>query len=56
MPYTYIMPDGSNIIIEDEGDKEKVEEWYKNNPDEKDRPEIQFPLDIIISSGKHGGA
>ena len=52
MPYTLIMPDTSLITIETEGDREKVEEWYKNNPDLKDRPSIQFPVDIIVETDK----
>ena len=50
MPFTLIMPDSSLIIIETEDDREKVEEWYKNNPDSKDRPSIQFPVDIIVET------
>ena len=50
MPYTLIMPDASLITIETEEDREKVEEWYKNNPDSKDRPSIQFPVDIIVET------
>ena len=50
MPYTLIMPDSSLITIETEEDREKVEEWYKNNPDSKDRPSIQFPVDIIVET------
>ena len=48
MPFTFIMPDGSTITIEDERDMKNVEEWYKNNPEVEDRPEIQFPVDIVI--------
>jgi len=44
------MPDSSLITIETEEDREKVEEWYKNNPDSKDRPSIQFPVDIIVET------
>ena len=50
MPFTLIMPDSSLIIIETEDDREKVGEWYKNNPDSKDRPSIQFPVDIIVET------
>ena len=50
MPYTLIMPDASLITIETEEDREKVEEWYKNNPDSKDRPSIQFHVDIIVET------
>ena len=52
MPFTFIMPDGSTILIEGEDDNKKVEEWYKSNPDEKDRPKVQLPVDISITDEK----
>ena len=48
IPHTLIMPDGSTIEIEKDEDKRLVEEWYKDNPDEKERPKHEFPLTIII--------
>ena len=42
------MPDGSTIEIEKDEDKRLVEEWYKDNPDEKERPKHAFPLTVII--------
>ncbi len=50
MPYTLIMPDASLITIETEEDREKVEEWYKNNPDSKDRPSLEYPVDVVIET------
>ena len=50
MPYTLIMPDASSITIETEEDRKKVEEWYKNNPDSKDRPSLEYPVDIVIET------
>ena len=50
MPYTLIMPDGISITIETEEDREKVEEWYKNNPDSKDRPSLEYPVDVVIET------
>ena len=50
MPFTLIMPDNSLITIESEDDKAKVEEWFKNNPDSKEKPSIQFPVDIVIKT------
>ena len=48
LPHTLIMPDGSTIEIEKDEDKRLVEEWYKDNPDEKERPKHAFPLTVII--------
>ena len=50
MPYTLIMPDSISITIETEEDREKVEEWYKNNPDSKDRPSLEYPVDVVIET------
>ena len=50
MPFTFTMPDGSSITIEKEEDHEKIEEWYKNNPDSKERPDLVFPVDIIVEN------
>ena len=46
------MPDGSTILMEGEDDNDKVDEWYKSNPDEKDRPKVQLPVDISIIDEK----
>jgi invasion protein IalB len=48
LPHTLIMPDGSTIEIEKDEDKRLVEEWYKDNPDEKERPKHAFPLTVVI--------
>lgn len=48
LPHTLIMPDGSTIEIEKEGDKRLVDEWYKENPNEKERPKHEFPLSVVI--------
>ena len=52
LPHTLIMPDGSTIEIEKDEDKRLVEEWYKDNPDEKERPKHAFPLTVIIVNDK----
>ena len=49
-PVTYIMPDGSTYEIssdEDESGWEELKEWYDSNPDSDQRPELQYPVDII---------
>lgn len=48
LPITYIMPDGSTITIENKEDWDKIKAWYKVNPDVKERPELQYPVDIIF--------
>jgi hypothetical protein len=48
LPHTLIMPDGSTIELEKHEDKRLVDEWYKDNPDEKERPKHSFPLIVVI--------
>jgi len=48
LPHTLIMPDGSTIELEKHEDKRLVDEWYKDNPDEKERPKHTFPLIVVI--------
>ena len=48
MPYNLMMPDSSVITISTEGDNEKIENWYKDNPNEEKSPMIQFPVDIYF--------
>jgi hypothetical protein len=52
-PISYIMPDGSTIIT---GESEKelwqlINEWYKANPEEKEKPVLQYPVDIKYKDG-----
>ena len=44
------MPDGSTYEIssdEDESGWEELKEWYDSNPDSDQRPELQYPVDIV---------
>ena len=45
-PITYIMPDGSTISMEDKKDWIELKTWHKSNPDIKERPTLQYPIDI----------
>ena len=49
-PINWSMPDGTNIIVEDEDDWEEVREWYQQNPDAEERY-IQYPVNIIYEDG-----
>lgn len=58
MPFSFSMPDLSIIVIEEEEDHKKIEEWYKNNSDTSifsmKRPNLVFPVDIIMEDKKDG--
>jgi len=47
LPVTFVMPDSSSIIVEDESGYMAVRTWYGNNPDSNKKPILQYPLDII---------
>ena len=47
-PITYIMPDGSTIIVEDEDGYMAIRNWYVENEGyDEEKPEMQYPVDIV---------
>ena len=51
LPITFIMPDGSTITVEDENGYMAVRDWYANNSDSKEKPTLQYPVNIIYRDG-----
>lgn len=51
-PVSYVMPDGSIITIEvdEEGGAVELEDWYEENSESDERPELQYPVDIILET------
>ena len=51
-PVTYVMPDGSTISVtsDDEDGWSDLKDWYEENEDSEDKPELQYPVDIIIET------
>ena len=51
-PVTYIMPDGSSYeIADDDGENwDELKAWYDANPEAEERPELQYPVDIMYES------
>ena len=47
-PVTYLMPDGSTITVENGEDWDSIKDWYDANPNAEERPELQYPVDIIF--------
>ena len=46
-PLTYIMPDGSTITGNDGREiKLAMKRWYEANPGSKERPTLQYPVDV----------
>ncbi|KYK34468.1 MAG: hypothetical protein AYK19_12070 [Theionarchaea archaeon DG-70-1] len=52
LPVTFIMPDGSTIIVEDRDGYTELKAWYQDHPDAKERPALQYPVDISYGEGK----
>ena len=51
LPVTFIMSDGTSIVIENESDYGDVKTWYINNPDFRKKPDLQYPVNIIYKDG-----
>ena len=51
-PVTYVMPDGSTISVtsDDEDGWSDLKNWYEENGDSEDKPELQYPVDIIVET------
>jgi len=50
-PIYYTLPDGSTITVESEDDWDGIKNWYETNPGFKEKPELQYPVDIIFEDG-----
>jgi len=51
LPVTFVMPNGSSITVEDESGYMAVRAWYGNNSDSKEKPTLQYPINIIYRDG-----
>ena len=51
LPATFVMPDGSSIVVEDENGYMAVRDWYGNNSDSIEKPTLQYPVNIIYRDG-----
>jgi len=51
-PVIYVMPDGSTISVasDDEDGWSDLKGWYEENEDSEDKPELQYPVDIIVET------
>ncbi|MBH10949.1 MAG: hypothetical protein CMG74_11490 [Candidatus Marinimicrobia bacterium] len=50
LPVTYIMPDGTLITIEDERGWYSLRNWYEENGDTEEEPQLEYPVYILIES------
>ena len=47
-PISYTMPDGTVISGNEEELKQAMDAWYEDHPDSNAKPELQYPVEIII--------
>ena len=48
-PVTYIMPDGSTVTGADQDEvRANIKAWYDAHPDVTEKPELQYPVDVIL--------
>ena len=52
LPVTYVMPDGSTIIVNnnDEDGWQEIKDWYNANPNSEEKPALQYPVDISFET------
>jgi HKD family nuclease len=47
-PISFILPDGSEVIINTDEDWDQIDLWYEENKDAEEEPEIIYPFDVVI--------
>ena len=51
-PFSVTMPDATIITLESKDDRSLIREWYVNNPDATQKPNLVFPIDIEYQDGE----
>ncbi len=47
-PISFILPDGSEVTINNDEDWDQIVLWYEENKDAEEEPEIIYPFDVVI--------
>ena len=50
LPVTFLMPDGSSLVVGEESDWRSIDEWYVENSDVEEEPDYQFPIEVVYDS------
>jgi hypothetical protein len=50
-PVDFIMPDDTSITLSTKEDWILIKEWYAENSDVKERPDLVFPIDVYLEDG-----
>jgi hypothetical protein len=49
-PISFVLPDDSEITINNDEDWDKIDLWYEENKDSEEEPEIVYPFDVIVEN------
>ena len=47
-PISFLMPDSSIVTLNSKEDMQLIQDWYISNPDKNDKPQLQFPVNVIV--------
>lgn len=51
-PLTVIYPDGTTVEVNNRQElRVAIREWFVNNPDSEERPELEYPFDVTLADG-----
>ena len=50
LPVTFLMPDGSSLVVAEESDWRSIDEWYVENSDVEEEPDYLFPIEVVYDS------
>ena len=50
LPVTFLMPDGSSLVVAEESDWRSIDEWYVESSDVEEEPDYQFPIEVVYDS------
>ena len=51
-PISFILPDGSEITVNNEEDWDELDLWYEENEDSEEEPEVVYPFDVIFDDNE----
>ena len=50
-PVTFLLPDGTEVTGNAQELRHAISRWYEANPDSEQRPELQYPVEIVFRDG-----
>lgn len=50
-PLSYTLPDGSVVSGDEDNLWTAIKDWYDANPETEEKPELNYPVDIIFEDG-----